>query len=119
MWSKVYKKSLMARAGFVIFLLSPTFLVADDAEFFSGQDPESVREEYFNYGMPCAKLVEINYSEFLALIHPSHREFFNSFCLPENVYTCSDYNGLLYQQGVLENTSGPMCEFIPSPDSSK
>lgn len=100
-----------------VLALSSMPLAAQESEIFSSQSPGQLQGDYFTYGMACAKLVELKYSEFLALVHSSHREFFNSFCLPEPVYTCSDYNGLLYRQGVLESGDGPLCQFVPASNS--
>ena len=66
----------------------------------------------FTYGMPCSNLVDLSESEIFALVHPSHKEEFEGFCIPEDVYNCSDYNGLLYQLGSLERHDGLTCRFI-------
>lgn len=68
----------------------------------------------FVYGGPCSALAELTEAEMVAIIHPSHSEEFAAFCMPEDVYNCSDYNSLLYQLGSLERYDGLTCRFTPS-----
>lgn len=64
-------------------------------------------------GLSCGDLVDLSESEIAALTHPDNRLDFDNFCMPEDIYSCSDYNGLLYQFGTLEPNSQYQCRFIP------
>ncbi|SME96118.1 hypothetical protein [Pseudobacteriovorax antillogorgiicola] len=100
---------LMAILGFLA--TAPTGPKAMADEYFP--NASDTDQPIFSYGMSCSRLVDLTQSEVYAVVHPNHREDFEGFCVPEDVYNCSDYNGLLYQLGTLERHDGILCRFIP------
>ena len=105
------KVFIMYKFLVMMTLTIPTSTMAGD---YLREDESVDRADIvFDYGMPCSSLVDLSHSEVLAITHPSHREHFEAFCAPENVYTCSDYSSLLYKQGALERQDELYCRFVP------
>lgn len=67
-----------------------------------------------DWGHSCQILEELDESLIEAMTHPSHVENFASFCYADDSYSCSDYNGLLYDLGSLVERGDGYCSFIPN-----
>lgn len=94
----------------ILFFIGSTVSGALATEYFANSSEDII----FTYGVPCSKLVDLSEAEVFAVVHPSHKEEFENFCVPEDVYNCSDYNGLLYQLGTLERHDGVLCRYVPN-----
>lgn len=84
-------------------------LLASEAARAEGDPPASI----FNYGETCENLGQLSRVELVGITHETYAEQFGTFCKPDSVYRCNDYDSVLVGLGSLEDNGRGSCRYLP------